>query len=141
MRTVACAAAVVVALAAVPPASAQHPGETLILQRISAAYGSAFADLQDLVQEMRARGMGWGEIIMVLHLAVQSGHTVDEILAMRDGGLGYGEIARQLGIHPGDLGKAVAAVMSEGRSTEGLERAAEARERAIQARERAGGRP
>ncbi|MDR7438072.1 MAG: hypothetical protein QN127_10450 [Armatimonadota bacterium] len=130
MRMVACAAAIVVALATATPAFPQNPGETLILQRINAVYGTAFDDLEGLVQKMRTAGMGWGEIIIVLHLAVLSGRSVDQILTMRDGGLGFGEIARALGIHPGELGKAVAAVMSEGRSTEGLERAAEARERA-----------
>ncbi len=131
MRALACVAAVLVALAGpTPSAFAQNGGDSLIFQRIAAVYGSSFADLESLVRQMRADGMGWGEIIMVLQLAMLSGRTVDDIRALRDAGLGYGEIARQLGIHPGELGKAVAAVMSEGRSAEGLERAASARERA-----------
>jgi hypothetical protein len=131
MRAVAVTAALALTLAGLAAgASAQTSGETLILQRITAVYGARFGDLQTLVQQMRADGLGWGEIIMVLHLATVSGKSVDEIRAMRDAGMGYGEIARTLGIHPGELGKAVAAVMSEGRSTEGLQQAAAARERA-----------
>jgi len=122
------AVAVTAALAGLAAgASAQTSGETLILQRITAVYGASF---EPLVQQMRADGLGWGEIIMVLHLVTVSGKSVDDIRAMRDAGMGYGEIARALGIHPGELGKAVAAVMSEGRSTEGLQQAAAARERA-----------
>jgi hypothetical protein len=136
MRAVAVTAALALTLAGLAAgASAQTSGETLILQRITAVYGASF---EPLVQQMRADGLGWGEIIMVLHLALHlatvSGKTVDEsvdeIRDMRDKGMGYGEIARALGIHPGELGKAVAAVMSEGRSTEGLQQAAAARERA-----------
>lgn len=131
MRAAVVAAAVVLALAGLAPAApARTSGDALILQRITAVYGSSFENLSELVQQMRADGLGWGKIIMILQLALLSGRSVEEIRAMRDGGKGYGEIARELGIHPGELGKAVATVMSDGRSADGLDRAASARERA-----------
>lgn len=93
-----------------------NSGEELILARIQAAYGADFSNLDELVRTMRAAGYGWGEVIMVLHLAKRSGKTVDEIMAMRAEGKGWGQIAMELGVHPSELGLAVAAVMSEGRS-------------------------
>lgn len=37
-------------------------------------------------------------------LSTLSGKSSDEIAAMREKGMGWGEIAQQLGIHPGELG-------------------------------------
>jgi len=93
-------------------ALAQNAGETKIIDRIAAVYGSSASDLQ----AMRAAGLGWGEIIIVLELARQSGMSAADIQAMHAEGKGFGQIARELGINPGDLGQAVANVMSEGRS-------------------------
>ena len=93
-------------------ALAQNAGETKIIDRIAVVYGSSASDLQ----AMRAAGLGWGEIIIVLELARQSGMSAADIQAMHAEGKGFGQIARELGINPGDLGQAVANVMSEGRS-------------------------
>src|SRR5881296_1553678 len=93
-------------------ALAQNAGETKIIDRIAAVYGSSASDLQ----AMRAAGLGWGEIIMVLELSKQSGTSVADIQAMHAGGMGFGQIAKELNVDPQDLGRAVANVMSEGRS-------------------------
>src|SRR5438552_8175667 len=93
-------------------ALAQNAGETKIIDRIAAVYGSSASDLQ----AMRAAGLGWGEIIMVLELSSRSGTSVSDIQAMHAGGMGFGQIAKELGVDPADLGRAVANVMSEGRS-------------------------
>ena len=93
-------------------ALAQNAGETKIIDRIAAVYGSSASDLQ----AMRAAGLGWGEIIVILELSKQSGTSVADIQAMHAGGMGFGQIAKELNVDPQDLGRAVANVMSEGRS-------------------------
>src|SRR3989441_12948646 len=100
-------------------ALAQNAGQTKISERITAVYGTSASDLE----AMRANGLGWGEIIMILELAKQSGMSAADIQAMHAGGKGFGQIAKELGINPGELGRAVAAVMSEGRSQGGQGRA------------------
>ena len=53
------------------------------------------------VQTLRAKGLGFGEISILLALAAKQSSTnpktVDQILAMRQGGEGWGKIARDLG--------------------------------------------
>ena len=97
-------------------AVAQSDEESRMTQRITAVFPESEAE----IQSMRAAGYGWGVIIMILHLAQLSpGHDVAGIRAMFESGRGLGEIAQELNIHPGELGRIVAAVMSEGRSEEG----------------------
>ena len=44
---------------------------------------------------------GVGGAVRLIAWAEASGHSVDEIRAMRDGGQGWGQIARDLGVQPG----------------------------------------
>ncbi len=99
----------------VPAALGQTSGETMIVQRIVDLYPGS----EDSVNAMRADDMGWGQIIMVLDLANLSGMTVDDIRAKLDSGMGFGQIAQELDIAPGELGRAVAAVMSQSQSQAG----------------------
>ena len=95
-----------------PAALAQNQGESKIIERIMAVYGTSASDLQ----AMRADGFGWGEIIIILELATRLSTTPSDIRARLGNGRSFGQFARDNGIDPGDLGRAVAAVMSEGRS-------------------------
>jgi len=115
-RAVSIALGVVLATLPVSAALAEGSGDAMIVQRITAVYGSSFTDLDTLIDGMRADGMGWGQIIMVLDLAKLSGMSIDDIRAKLAAGEGFGQIAQDLGIAPGELGRAVAFVMSEGRS-------------------------
>ena len=98
-------------------ALAQNAGEDMIVQRIAAVYPGS----EGSIATMRADDFGWGEIIMVLELSRLSGASVSNIAAMHAGGMGFPQIAQGLGIDldPGQLGRAVANVMSEGRSQGG----------------------
>jgi len=117
------ALAVCVSLVAFPSAAfAQEDDEQMMIGRITAV----FPGTEDDIQAMRDDDYGWGVIIMTLFLSQESGRSVGDIRGMFEGGKGLGEIAQELGIHPGELGKAVAAVMSGGRS-EGGTTAAEGR--------------
>ncbi|HHV61954.1 MAG TPA: hypothetical protein GXX51_04840 [Firmicutes bacterium] len=75
---------------------------------------TAFPDLNlsaEAIQELRSRGTGWGEITIAASLASASGKTLDEIIVMADSGLGWGEMAKTLGVEPKSLGHAVSEVI------------------------------
>jgi hypothetical protein len=117
MRSTLVAFVVALALITLPfVASAQNGGDAVIRAKIEAIYGEDITDLDEVIDQLREAGLGWGEIIMVLHLASLSDEDVEDIMAMRDGGMGWGEIARALGVDPSELGRSVAAVMSEGKA-------------------------
>lgn len=50
------------------------------------------------VQALRDRGMGWGEIRHALHISQRSGKPVNEIVELRDSGMGWGEIAARYNV-------------------------------------------
>lgn len=119
MRGIAVALTILLALVLpAVPAGAQSSGDALIREKIAAVYAGDFPELDSILDELRAGGLGYGEIIMALQLAKLSGQDVMDILAMRKDGRGWGRIARDLGIDPAELGRAVAQVMSAGRSAE-----------------------
>jgi hypothetical protein len=64
------------------------------------------------VQDLRAKGLGFGEISTLLALTAKQGSanpkSVDEILAMRQGHEGWGKIARDLGFK--NLGSVISKV-------------------------------
>lgn len=64
------------------------------------------------VQDLRAKRLGFGEISILLALAAKQNSanpkTVDQILAMRQGGEGWGKIGRDLGYK--NLGSVVSSV-------------------------------
>jgi hypothetical protein len=98
---------------------AQTDEDAVVRNRIIAAYSSDFQNIDAEINKLRDAGYGWGEVIMALELAQLSGKTVEEIMAMREDDKGWAEIAMELGIHPSELGRAVAHVMSDGRSDTG----------------------
>lgn len=71
--------------------------------------------LENLVKILRTgspslatKGLGFGEISIALALAEKSGKSVNDILAMRQSGTGWGEVARKLGLK--NLGSVVKSV-------------------------------
>lgn len=50
------------------------------------------------VQALRDRGMGWGEIRQALHISQRSGKPVNEIVELRDSGMGWGEISSRYNV-------------------------------------------
>jgi hypothetical protein len=57
--------------------------------------------------------VGLGGAVRVLELAKASGKTADEIVAIFEGGMGWGQIAKELGVD-GNVG--VGNVMSQGKA-------------------------
>lgn len=66
----------------------------------------------------------------VAELAKESGKSIDEILKMRvEQKMGWGKIAKELGVHPGRLGRGVAEMNHEHRAEHKEERKKEQQER------------
>lgn len=59
-----------------------------------------------VIDDLRSKGWGYGEIAMALYLARESGKSLQEIVRMRSSGMGWGQVVRELGLQPGTLGKA-----------------------------------
>lgn len=96
-------------------------GELLLLEEIARYFGVD----AEVLQALRAQGYGMGEIVLLYALAASApGDTLEQrvasVLSYREEGLGWGEIARELGIHPSALGQAVASVL-RGPRAEGRE--------------------
>lgn len=62
-----------------------------------------FGVTQDEVRELRAKGMGWGEVRHAFAISRRSGQPVAEILKQRDSGMGWGAIADKYGFKLGDV--------------------------------------
>lgn len=61
------------------------------------------------IQAMRDKGINYPQMAIVSSLAAKSGKTRDEIIAMRkDQKMGWGKIAKTLGIAPKEIGQSVA---------------------------------
>lgn len=94
------------------PKTGLGQGEFFLLDEIARYFGVEVEALQAL----RGQGLGMGEIVLLYSLAASApGDTLEErvasVLGYREEGLGWGEIAHRLGIHPSSLGQAVADVL------------------------------
>lgn len=57
-----------------------------------------------VIQQQRARyGLGYGSLLIANSLAAEVGRPVDEILALRQSGRGWGDIARQYNVNVGNV--------------------------------------
>ena len=70
------------------------------LERISAATGVSVETLQ---AERSSTGLGWGSLENAHLLANASGQSFDDIVALHQGGQGWGKIARDNGLNLGRL--------------------------------------
>ncbi|MGQ9676759.1 MAG: hypothetical protein ACUVX1_13945 [Chloroflexota bacterium] len=92
--------------------------------KIAEAMAERFEVDEDTVGELRASGLGWGEIYHLLRIAEESISSADSveatttitdtlqtILEARDG-QGLGDIAKQFGLHPGNKGNNLGSAVS-----------------------------
>jgi len=71
------------------------------------------------IAAMRAKGLNDPQMAFTAQLAKSSGKTIDEVMQMRvDQKMGWGKIAKELGVHPSELGKSVSSLRKERRSNE-----------------------
>jgi hypothetical protein len=89
--------------------------------------------------DLRAKGLNNPQIAIVSQLAQSSGKTTDEIIKMRqEQKMGWGRIAKELGVSPREIGQSVASLRrgwSEERSEARKERRRDRREERRAARE------
>lgn len=50
------------------------------------------------VRALREKGLGWGEVEHALSISRRSGRPVSEIMAQRESGMGWGRIAERSGV-------------------------------------------
>ncbi|HHY97140.1 MAG TPA: hypothetical protein GX509_00195 [Firmicutes bacterium] len=96
------------------PSTADGAYDEVFASNIVAAYPELNLSIEAIL-ELRAGGMGWGEIAIAASLAYSSGKTLDEVVAMAESGQGWGEIAKNLGIEPAKLGHAASQVIGKAR--------------------------
>lgn len=110
--------------------AAKHPG-------FQQAVKEKYSLTDEQMKAMQDKGIPPNQMAMIAELAKQSGKTTDQVLAMRvDQNMGWGKIAKELGVHPGEIGRAVSSLRSE-RAKEAHERRearAEMREQRKEAR-------
>ncbi|MCM2281666.1 MAG: hypothetical protein NDI61_07450 [Bdellovibrionaceae bacterium] len=62
----------------------------------------------DQVKKMTDAGMNRPHMVMTSQLAQSSGKTIDDVMKMRlEQKMGWGKIAKELGLHPSEIGKSV----------------------------------
>jgi hypothetical protein len=60
------------------------------------------------VASLKNSGLPDPQMAMVARLSSKSGASINDILKMRSDKMGWGEIAKKLGVPPGEIGRAVA---------------------------------
>jgi hypothetical protein len=95
------------------PAAASHepeapPSADALSHAVDRLNASGIDATAEQLQALAA-DYGLGGAIRLLQWADASGKTLDELQAMRDGGKGWGQIARELGLNPG-----IGSVMGQG---------------------------
>jgi hypothetical protein len=101
-----------------------------------------YALTDEQMKTLKDSGLNYPQIVRVAQLAKSSSKPIGDILAMRvDQKMGWGKIAKELGVPPGELGKAIASMRQERherlakraeKRQDKIARAAEKRERRVQ---------
>ena len=104
-------------------------------------YEAALKEKYNLTDEqlksLRDQGMNNQQITITAQLASLSGKSIDEVAKMRtEQDMGWGKIAKELGVHPGEIGKGISS-MRHSLNEKRMEKKAEKREaRAAKAEEK-----
>ncbi len=103
-----------VTVTATVPVTATPPVTATVApnQKVAAAIAKFYDVPLDDILAMRDQGMGYGEIVIAFNLANKTGKSVEEILSMRKSGEGWGKIAQDLAVKPGNKGGNLGGIMS-----------------------------
>lgn len=71
-------------------------------ERQAAKLAQRFGAKQEEVQALRDKGMGWGEIKHALAISRKADVPVSDVVKMRESGAGWGRIAQQYGFKLGE---------------------------------------
>ncbi len=96
-------------------ADAAKTGDAAIASRLATKFGLT---TDELLADRSTLGGGWGEVLIAQTLVSdsKSGLTIDQVQKLRSEGMGWGQIARGMGVK---LGTVVRAVKSEAKPTGG----------------------
>ena len=99
--------------------TASKQGESTVEARLAGEFGMTS---EALAAEKQALGTSWGNLMIAHTLAsnVKTDLTVAQLVAMKQGGMGWGQIAAGLGL---SLGSSISSVMAENRVASGLAKA------------------
>jgi hypothetical protein len=75
------------------PSTVTHPQGTRLAERYDVPY--------DEIMEWFCNGFGFGEVNRAYSLSQKKSMSVEEVFALREDGLGWGQIKKQLGVKPG----------------------------------------
>jgi uncharacterized membrane protein YgcG len=81
--------------------------------RVAIAISNYFTVPVTQVVTLHTDGWGYGEIFKLYQLSLVSGRTVTEVKSLRDSGMGWGNIAKQLNVRPGNAGVNLGAALSD----------------------------
>lgn len=73
--------------------------------RQAAVLAQEFGVEETAVVALRDKGMGWGEIRHALVISSKSGKPLSEIVALRESGMGWGQIAKEHGFTLGEAAR------------------------------------
>ena len=77
------------------------PGEQKVIAKLALQYNVLEQDIVNL----RAQGLGYGEISHALVIANKTGETLGTIVALRTDGMGWGTIAKKYNLNLGQITK------------------------------------
>ncbi|KJS21778.1 MAG: hypothetical protein VR72_08985 [Clostridiaceae bacterium BRH_c20a] len=63
--------------------------------------------IEEQVKALRDAGYGYGEISLALTMAEKADVSIDDIVEMRNSGLGWGNVTKELGMHKRDIAKKI----------------------------------
>jgi hypothetical protein len=89
--------------------------------KVALDIASYFSSSITSVVQLHESGWGYGEIYKLYSYAKQTGKTIAEIQAMRDSGMGWGQIASALNLTPGNAGDNLGGVVSGRNVTTGTQ--------------------
>jgi hypothetical protein len=107
-------AAVAPAPATVAPAT--EPAPEAKPQTYKEALQAKYSLTPEQMKSLNDSNLPESQLVKVAQLSKSSGKTIDEVLAMRnEQKMGWGKIAKTLGVHPGELGRANSDLKRESR--------------------------
>ena len=75
---------------------------------------STYKLTDEQIQTMKNQGLNYPQMAMTSMLAEKSGKSIDDVMKMRtEDKMGWGKIAKELGVHPGEIGRSVASLRHE----------------------------
>jgi hypothetical protein len=86
--------------------------KTAFFERLIAAYPELTITTEQL-QALLDDGWGLGDLVICVVISADCGKSFEDVLALAESGMGWGEVAKECGIEARNLGQSVSAAMGE----------------------------